>query len=130
MMKELCEAYLGALNEGDLDRVLSLFTEGAVVSSPLYGEIPATVFYKDLFADTRKSETTLLHVFTPTDDSSSVALHFHYAWTLQSGSVVDFECVDVFDVSLDDRKFTKLCIIYDTYPLRDEHSKSRSTNNG
>lgn len=125
MLEQLCQSYLDALNEGSLEQVLGLFTENGVVDSPLYGEMPATDFYKALFADTSKSETSLLNVFLPAQDGLSVALHFNYVWTLHSGKVVDFECVDVFHVNASKDKFTKLKIIYDTHMIRDEHSKSQ-----
>jgi ketosteroid isomerase-like protein len=126
MDKDICQQYLDALNESDLEKVLSLFTRDAVVSSPLYGEIPANTFYRDLFSDTKRSETKLLKIFDSTGDGSSVALHFRYTWTLQSGKVVEFECVDIFEVSSDGKHFTKLKIIYDTYPIRAEHSRSQN----
>jgi len=128
-MKEMCEAYLEALNEGNLDKVLALFTENAMVHSPLYGKVPAADFYRELFADTRQSETTLLHVFDRAEPDDSVALHFHYRWTLQGGRVVEFECVDVFGISRGDGRFESLRIIYDTHPLRHEHANVRGGKN-
>ena len=126
MSIEICKKYLDALNESDLEKVLLLFTENAMVISPLYGEIAAASFYKKLFADTRNSETKLLNIFDSSDKGNSIGLHFHYTWTLQSGSVVEFEVVDVFELSKDRNCFTKLTIIYDTYPIRNEHSNSQN----
>lgn len=124
-VKALCEAYLQALNDSDLDKVISLFTSDGVVDSPLYGETQASDFYKDLFANTMQSETSLLNVFLPSNEANSVALHFNYVWTLQSGEIVNFECVDVFYLSEDQQQFTRLKIIYDTHPLRKAHSDSQ-----
>lgn len=129
MSKDICNEYLDALNEGDLEKVLSLFTKNAVVVSPLYGEMDAISFYKDLFADTKKSDTKLLNVFDTSDKGDSIGLHFHYTWTLQSGEVVKFEVVDVFELSDDKSHFKKLTIIYDTYKIREEHLKSQKSNN-
>ena len=47
--RELAEAYLGALGRADLTAMLSLFSEGAVVHSPLYGPVPACEFFPALF---------------------------------------------------------------------------------
>jgi len=129
MSKGICKNYLDALNESNLEKVLSLFTKNAVVDSPLYGEMAVVNFYKDLFADTKKSETKLLNIFDSSDKGNSIGLHFHYTWTLQSGEVVKFEVVDVFELSDDVRHFKKLTIIYDTYRIRDEHSCSQKSNN-
>lgn len=123
--EQLCAAYLEALNAGSLDRVLALFDPAAVVVSPLYGTMPAEPFYRELFADTNRSVTQPLHVFEA-KDNASVALHFRYAWTLRSGKVVEFECVDVFELTLARDRFAKLTIIYDTAPLKADFEKSQA----
>ncbi len=129
MSKTLCTEYLDALNESDLEKVLSLFTKDAVVHSPLYGEMDAVSFYQDLFADTERSDTTLLNVFDSAENGNAIGLHFQYVWTLKSEEVVKFEVVDVFELSEDKSQFTKLTIIYDTYKIREEHSNSQKLSN-
>jgi hypothetical protein len=114
----ICIRYLDALNEGCLDKVLALFNADAMVVSPLYGTMPVAAFYTNLFADTNRSETTLLNIFRATRTDTSVALHFRYKWTLRNAKVVSFECVDVFETTADGNRFTKLTIIYDTAPIR------------
>ncbi|CAI4438230.1 hypothetical protein FQB29_004649 [Saccharomyces cerevisiae] len=113
---DLCRIYLQALNEGNLENVLSLFVPGAVVSSPLYGIKSVEDFYRELFDDTNQSTTTLLNVFS--SNAKTVALHFHYKWRMKNEEVVNFECVDVFKLNSDGNKFEKITIIYDTHPLR------------
>ena len=122
-VQSLCVQYLDALNQGDLSQVLALFTQDATVDSPLYGSKTATQFYTELFADTSRSETKLLHVYEATNDGDSVALHFEYKWTLSSGVLVEFECVDVFYLNQDQTQFSKLKIIYDTALLRSEFNQ-------
>lgn len=125
--EQLCKTYLAALNEGDLDKVLSLFDPGATVVSPLYGTMPVEAFYRDLFADTSRSVTRLLNIFDKSGDGAAVALHFHYTWTLASGKVVAFECVDVFELTAARDRFAKLTILYDTAPLRADFNESHGT---
>jgi len=124
-MEILCKSYLAALNAGDLEAVLALFTPNAVVYSPLYGKKNARDFYTELFQDTAESETTHINTFLSPDDNSSVALQFKYVWTLDNGEKVEFECVDVFKVCPTSKRFTELKIIYDTYPIRSTHAKSK-----
>ena len=123
---EICKQYLKALNEGSLENVLALFDADAIVISPLYGEMSAKKFYNDLFADTNRSVTELLNVFTPDSGNSSAALHFHYTWTLKNGAIVEFECVDIIEIDPETNKITKLKIIYDTAPLRADFIQSKS----
>jgi len=127
MVSEICKQYLDGLNEGNLEKVLSLFDTDAVVDSSLYGEMPATTFYTDLFADTSRSETDLLNIFESVRGNSSVALHFHYSWTLNNGKLVEFECVDVLEIT-QDKKITKLKIIYDTAPIRVDFNERKILN--
>lgn len=125
-IEELCKRYLAALNEGKLENVLSLFAPKAIVVSPLYGAIEAENFYRELFADTNRSVTKFLNIFLPASDTPSVALHFHYTWTLKSGKIVQFECVDVFELTSDRQQFSKLTIIYDTAPIRADFEESHA----
>lgn len=115
---DLCKTYLDALNRADLDAVRALFAPGAQIVSPLYGTRPAHDFYADLFADTAASQTTLLNIFDQSASGRSVALHFRYVWTLSTGKVVTFDCVDVFDLTPDGQRFAGMTILYDTAPLR------------
>jgi len=114
------------LNQGNLNSVLALFDKGAVVKSPLYGEMSALKFYTDLFADTTRSDTKLLNIFRSDSRNSAVALHFHYSWTLKNGKVVEFECVDVIEINPDTNKINTLKIIYDTALLRDDFNNNKA----
>jgi hypothetical protein len=123
---DLCKAYLNALNKSDLEAVQAMFPANGTVVSPLYGEQNAHDFYANLFADTSRSDTTLLNVFPTSEDGRSAALHFKYNWTLASGKLVSFECVDVFVLTEDRKQFQKLTIIYDTAPLREDFEKLKT----
>lgn len=124
-LDDLCNRYLDALNVGDLEGVRALFTADAEIVSPLYGVRPAQDFYAELFADTSRSQTTLLNIFDRSTEGRSVALHFRYVWTLASGKIVEFECVDVFELTEDRHLFARMTIIYDTAPLRADFDASR-----
>ncbi|HOP48170.1 MAG TPA: nuclear transport factor 2 family protein [Desulfobacteraceae bacterium] len=126
MVQEICRQYLDALNEGSLEKILSLFDQDAVVVSPLYGEMSAARFYKDLFADTGRSETRLLNIFHSVSGTPDLALHFHYLWTLKNGKTVEFECVDVFEISWDSNRIKRLKIIYDTAAIRADFHENQS----
>jgi ketosteroid isomerase-like protein len=108
--------YLRALEKGSYDDVVELFTEDAVVVSPLYGTVKASEFYRDLFKDTAKSKITLLNIFVSKNNECAAA-NFRYEWTLKNGNTVSFECVDIFEFS-EDGKIKKLKIIYDTHEVR------------
>lgn len=73
-----------------------------------------------------KSSEPLESDYLGYSDSRSVALHFRYVWTLASGKVVEFECVDVFELAADRHRFSRMTIIYDTAPLRADFETSRN----
>jgi len=118
----MLKKYLNALDQGNLEKILALFSKDAVVVSPLYGTMPAEKFYKKLFVDTYNSQTSLLNIFNSTRNSAAMALHFLYKWTLKNGKTLDFECIDVFELTDDKKYFKKLTIIYDTAPVREDFS--------
>ena len=125
---KLCERYLEARDRSDLSGVLSLFEPAAVVVSPLYGKVEVSKFFTDLFADTNRSNTSLLNIYEPIGTTPSVALHFKYEWTLRSGKTVEFQVVDILELNENDECFRKLTIIYDTAPIRADFDASRITN--
>jgi len=114
-VEEIVKLYLHALEKGSYEDIVKLFTEVAVVVSPLYGTVKASDFYRDLFKDTSKSKITLLDVFV-SKNSERVGAYFRYEWTLKDGRPVLFDCVDIFE--LEEGKIKKLKIIYDTYEAR------------
>jgi ketosteroid isomerase-like protein len=119
MSNDLVTAYLAALEAGDTEAVLALFTPDARVHSPLYGPQPATDFYPALFADTSRSELTLLGVTegTSREGAPLVCFWFHFDWRLPSGVAAPFDVVDVAEMAEDGRIAT-LRIIYDTVDVR------------
>ena len=125
MSSLICKKYLEALNKGNLSNILDLFSKEAMVLSPLYGEMSATTFYTELLRDTGSSKTTFLGVYEATD-SSNIMMHFNYQWTLKNNKVVNFECVDLFELNKEKSKITKLKIIYDTYPIREDFKKNKN----
>jgi hypothetical protein len=129
-LRELTEGYLGALGRGDLDAMLRLFSDGAVVHSPLYGPMPARDFYAVLFADTGASQLTLHGVMqgTALTGVPLVSIWFDFGWRLAGGKQVRFDVVDVLELATDGR-IAALRIIYDTSGIRpvfEEETRRRS----
>ncbi len=123
-ISEIIQSYLHALERGDEYGVLQLFAEGAIVVSPLYGRKKATDFYEQLFEDTAQSLITLLQIFKGAQKGSAAA-HFRYRWTLEDEQPVSFEAVDIFEFD-NERKISKLTIIYDTAFVREAFERLRN----
>ncbi len=116
-MKEIILQYLDGLESGNVENIVSLFSDDAIVHSPLYGDMPAKDFFKSLVADTNKSDISLIDIFNSIDKLDTCAAHFRYHWTLKDGTATSFECVDVFQLN-ELGKIKMLTIIYDTHKTR------------
>lgn len=116
---ELVTTYLHALATADADLAVSLFSEDAVVHSPLYGPVAPRDFYPALFADTSASNLRLIGTMTgqDVDGARLVSFFFHFDWRLPSGRPAPFDVVDVARLTpggLIDR----LHLLYDTVTVR------------
>ncbi|HEY6977857.1 MAG TPA: nuclear transport factor 2 family protein [Chitinophagaceae bacterium] len=121
-MKDILETYLKNLEAGDAEAIVKLFSEDGIIHSPLYGDMLAKNFYKDLFADTIRSTITLVNVFQSATNANTAAVHFKYEWTLRNGTKTNFEAVDIF--SFDKLgKIKAMTIIYDTAQTRSAFEK-------
>jgi len=121
---KIIKDYLKALEIGSYEQMMKLFTDDAIVLSPLYGKIEAMEFYKDLFNDTSNSKITLMNILHGEKENTSAG-HFRYDWILKNGTPTSFECVDVFIFS-NDNKIKQLTIIYDTARIRPSFENMKS----
>lgn len=121
--QEIIESYFSCLQTSSYSDIIELFAPDAIVHSPLYGAITAVKFYKELFSDTQSSKIKLKNIFVCPENAQTASAHFVYSWTLKDGALVHFECIDVFEFSLQSGKIQSLTIIYDTYHTRTEFKK-------
>ena len=119
MSSDIGERYLHAVEAGDPEAVLALFTEDAVVVSPLYGEAPARAFYPVLLSDTRRAAFQVVDVFASTRDPRSLAVRTRSRWTLNSGFSAEIDGIHL--LGLDDlgEKIASLNVLYDTAAVRE-----------
>ncbi|WP_440122295.1 nuclear transport factor 2 family protein [Tenacibaculum sp. Ill] len=109
---EIAKKYLEHLENGNIEKVINLFSNNGIVESPIYGIKKADQFYRELNNDTSNSELFLKGIFEQ-NDSNNLALYFTYKWTLKNNEKVEFDVVDIIELDYEN-KITKLKIIYDT----------------
>ncbi|WP_375432651.1 nuclear transport factor 2 family protein [uncultured Friedmanniella sp.] len=115
----LVATYLRALSTADAALAVGLFTEDAVIHSPLYGPSSPAVFYPQLFSDTSEARLELLATMQGLDSAgaTTISFFFHFDWRLPSGEAAPFDVVDV--ARLDhDGLITSLHLVYDTVDVR------------
>ena len=111
--------YLNAVMQGDLDNIVSLFSDDAFVYTPLQGQnLPPEEFFSMLFEASAEVTIKLIDVFVSAEGSGCVAGYFNYAWGLANGEQVSFDAMDIFELSPEDKKIRSIVAIYDTQVLR------------
>lgn len=122
---ELVSAYFQALEGGDLEGLMKLFTPDAVVHSPLYGSVQARDFYTQLFADSGKSGGTLLGILGRGQTAAGRPLMgwwFRFDWVFKSGTRSPFDVVVLTELD-DQNQIAVLHIIFDTAFVRSVFEK-------
>ena len=122
-------AYFDALRSGDPERVVALFSNDGEVISPFLGRMPASAFFAKLADTSMSSEIDVFDVLVSAQGSPRAVGYFNYRWTLRDGTVLRFDCCDVFDFSppsaeaadgVEAARIELMTIVYDTAPLRDQ----------
>ena len=118
-MEKALKNYLTALENRDIDRIVSLFEPDGWVSSPLLGKMPAPEFFPKVMAASSDSKLTIHDILVSSKGRPRAVAYFLYEWGLKDGTQVSFECADVFTFNPDTGKIASMVILYDTFPIRD-----------
>jgi len=113
--KQAMSRYIDAFNAGDLEAILSLFAEKALVYSPTQAEPKAPRdFYPALLQRSVGTIFTMKTVFSG-EKENMAAMLFDYTKAKPDGTIT-FECVDIvtFDAV---GKIAEMRIIFDTKKL-------------
>lgn len=114
---EQVRAYLRELERGDVDAICALFTPGAQIFSPFLGWMHPERFFSKVAAASGESKITPIDICVSTSGARRATGYFIYDWALKDGSVVSFECVDVFEFDVAGL-IERMIIVYDTHPIR------------
>jgi hypothetical protein len=118
--KDSVNAYITAIDAGDLDGLLALFTPSAMVHSPLYSSVISPEFFQEMFAKSGNSKGNLLGVLGRGQTAAGrplIAFWFRFDWVLASGTHAPFDVVDLCEID-DQGRITNLNIVYDTATVR------------
>ena len=107
-----------ALGARDKATIKSLFAEDGTVSSPLLGLMPARDFFDRLGGATKGNVITPIDVFLPSGDQQHAVAYFRYDWTVNDGTLITFNVMDLFQFRSCTDKVGALTLIYDTHPIR------------
>jgi hypothetical protein len=114
---DIIRSYITYLQEGDMEKVIGLFSNENMVSSPVYGVMSAQAFYTKLASDTQESILEI-HSILHDNHSDTYALYFNYKWRVSNGELIDFDVVDIIKFDKNS-KIKSLKIIYDASMTKD-----------
>ncbi|HEM7808761.1 nuclear transport factor 2 family protein [Burkholderia multivorans] len=112
------DTYLQALERGDVAAICALFAPDAQIHSPFLGWMAPAPFFEKVAAASGQSRITPIDICVSTTGARRATGYFVYDWGLKDGSVVTFECVDVFEFD-EAGLIEQMKIVYDTHPVRD-----------
>ena len=110
--------YMEALGATDYATIKSLFAEGGTVASPFLGLMPARDFFDRLGGATKGNVITPIDVFLPSGDQQHAVAYFRYDWTVNDGTLITFNVMDLFEFWSGADKVSALTLIYDSHPIR------------
>lgn len=113
--KAAMTAYVDFFNKADLQGILDLFSDNAVVISPTAGAKKPSEFYPGLL-ERSKGTTFKLKMAFAGETPNTAAILFDYNKALPDGGTKTFDCVDIFTFDADG-KITEMKIIFDTKNL-------------
>lgn len=115
---ELCRRYQGAINRKDLPAVLDLFVPGAIAKAPISGMLQVGEFFPRLFRHDKICIARLSNIFESMGAAKATALRYDCTCVLKNGKLINFDCLTIFEIDEDRKRFSSVSIYYDASDLR------------
>ncbi|MGV2974544.1 nuclear transport factor 2 family protein [Roseibium alexandrii] len=128
--EEICKRYIAAVEAGDLSAIDTLFTQDAIVRTPVSGHKPARAFYAYVFKAISDRKMKLLDVLVGISAPSRVALHMAYTRTVIGSPPATIETIDIFELTDRFDQISAVNIVYDTAPVRTDFETPKAQIDG
>jgi len=112
------QRYLQALGDEDYAAIVALFTSTGRVLSPFLGDMAVRPFFERLGGASRRNVITPIDLFVSAGETNRATAFFRYDWTVQDGTLISFEVMDLFEFAPGSDRVQRLSLIYDTHPIR------------
>lgn len=113
--------YYRILQKHSYDPLMTLFSKEAVIVHPIFGNMPATDFFKILLDRAKSHEIAILTLFSALEQRNRMAVYLNAKFTTKDNTKFDEHSVHIFDFSTEGL-IEKLTVVIDTYPFRGEYS--------
>jgi hypothetical protein len=117
-MRALCARYQQAVSSKDLASVEALFLPGALVATPIRGEVGVRDFHAYMFEHVKQGAARFPNVFREKTNPSRISLQFSYTFLMQSATLGGVDGVAEFEYDDDWQRFRRLRIEYDASGIR------------
>jgi ketosteroid isomerase-like protein len=118
-MQHAVRKYLKALEAGDVDKAVALFTPNGWVKSPFLGQISIRDYLAKVARVSSATKLTVHDVLVSAEGHTRAVAYYLYDWRLTDGSQVAFECADVFNFDPNSGHIESIVLVYDTHLVRD-----------
>lgn len=116
-IEQIVLRYLAGLEQADCVALLNLFSDQALVNSPLFGELFARDFFVKALPTGISAKIQEYEIFQNTSNPSRFSLRFLVCWKLAGVEFPAIRCVDTFEID-DNLHIKELEIVFDTHLLR------------
>jgi hypothetical protein len=115
---ELSLQYRRAVQEHDLERILAMFEQDAVIVSPLKGTCDPKTYHEWIFTAVKNATVEIQNIFQALNGDISIAIQSQYRWLLNNDSIVEFGGVSIFEFTPNRKKIRRISFFYDTSLVR------------
>ena len=115
--ENIIKFYTQALKDNNYQKIIDLFSKDAKVFSILSGEHPPSIFFQDLFRNTRRNKVEIKNIFLDLNNKKMMAAYIYLEAIWNNQSTIQFEAVDIFEFDQED-KIKYLRTILDTHLIR------------
>lgn len=117
-MRAHCARYQRAVSSKDLASVEALFLSGALVTTPIRGEVGVRDFHAYMFQQVKQGVARFPNVFGEKTNPSRISLQFSYTFLTKSATLGGVDGIAEFEYDDDWQRFRRLRIEYDSSGIR------------
>jgi hypothetical protein len=109
--------YLRGLERFDIDAMVALFRDDAMIHTPLFGALAPRPLFEKVRDSSAQNRIELVDVLVSADGAPRAIGYFVYDRGFKDGSRVRFDCCDIFAFD-PDGLVARMTIVYDTHLIR------------
>lgn len=123
--EKMIREYYRILELHDYNSLMTLFSPDAIIVHPIFGNMPATEFFKILLDRARSHKITIHNIFQALEQPDRLAAYLRAVFVTKNGTTFDEDGVHIYDFSADGQ-IIRLTVVIDTYPFRGQYAEGQT----